>query len=190
MAVVSLFTMFVASLRSTLDDEVRAGITADFVVSTSSFGGGRLSPEVVADLRDRPEVGRAVGLGGGGVRTSDGADGESTTVVATDPAQLAAVMDVETVSGSLTDLGDRAIAVSADEAQDRGWRVGRPVTLTFAGGAHRARHRRRGVRRRGPARRRRGARRALVAVTPCSPPTTWCSSRRRPACPTPTSAPR
>ena len=69
------------------------------------------------------------------MRASDGADGgESTTVVATDPAQLAAVMDVETVSGSLTDLGDRAIAVSADEAQDRGWRVGSPVTLTFAGG--------------------------------------------------------
>ena len=78
--VVSLFTLFTASLGATLDEQVRSGVTADLVVSTPSFGGGRLSPEVVDELRALPEVEQAVGLGGGSVEI----DGKSTTVVATD----------------------------------------------------------------------------------------------------------
>ncbi len=130
-AVVSLFTLFTASLGATLDEQVRSGITADLVVSTPSFGGGRLSTDVAGDIGDLPEVERAVGLGGGSVRV----DGSTEDVIATDLAALPGVMDVHAVDGSLTSVGDRQIATSESHAADEHWQVGTPVTLTFAGGA-------------------------------------------------------
>jgi putative ABC transport system permease protein len=129
--VVSLFTLFTASLRATWNDEIRSDLTADLVVSTPSFGGGRLSPEIVTELRARPGVSTAVGLGGGPVQV----DGRTTTAVATDLDRVSEVVSVGTVAGSLADLGANAIAVSRDEAQDRQWRIGSRVDLQFAGGA-------------------------------------------------------
>jgi putative ABC transport system permease protein len=129
-AVVSLFTLFTASLSATLDDQVRSGLTADLVVSAPSFGGGRLSPALVGQLRALPEVTTAVGLGGGPVKV----DGKTTTVVATDPHALGAVMHVDAIRGSLQQLGPREIAVSRRQADDEHWRLGTPVTMAFAGG--------------------------------------------------------
>ena len=129
-AVVSLFTLFTASLSATLDDQVRSGMTADLVVSAPSFGGGRLSPRLVDQLGALPQVRTAVGLGGGPVKV----DGKTTTVVATEPGALGAVMRVDVEEGSLQRLGNRAIAVSRHQADDEHWRLGTPVSLTFAGG--------------------------------------------------------
>jgi putative ABC transport system permease protein len=129
-AVVSLFTLFTASLSATLDDQVRSGMTADLIVSAPSFGGGRLSPRLVDQLGALPQVHTAVGLGGGPVKV----DGKTTTVVATEPESLGAVMRVDVTTGSLQRLGDGAIAVSRHQADDEHWQVGTPVTLTFAGG--------------------------------------------------------
>jgi putative ABC transport system permease protein len=128
--VVSLFTLFTASLGATLDEQVRSGITADLVVSTPSFGGGRLSPDVASQVSELPEVADAVGLGGGPVLI----DGKTETVVATDVAALPGVMDITPVARSLTDVGPQEIAVSKGHADDEHWRIGTPVTMTFAGG--------------------------------------------------------
>lgn len=129
--VVSLFTLFTASLGATLDEQVRSGITADLVVSTPSFGGGRLSTDVAGEIGELPQVAKAVGLGGGSVRV----DGSTEDVIATDVAALPQVMDVHAVAGSLSSVGARQIAVSESHADDEHWRIGTPVTMTFAGGA-------------------------------------------------------
>ncbi|HEY7134966.1 MAG TPA: FtsX-like permease family protein [Acidimicrobiia bacterium] len=130
-AVVSLFTLFTASLKATLNDQVQTGVRSDLVVSTPSFGGGRLSPSLVDDLERLPTVARAVGLGGGPVRLA----GRDTMVMATDLAQLPHVMQFDTVAGSFDGMPPNGIAVSKSEASDHGWRVGSPVDITFAGGA-------------------------------------------------------
>jgi putative ABC transport system permease protein len=128
--VVSLFTLFTASLGATLDEQVRSGITSDLVVGTPSFGGGRLSPAVAGEIRDLPQVRQAVGIGSGQVRL----DGSAENVTTADVRSLPDVMDLSTVAGSLRDVGPDQLAVSRDHATAEGWRLGTPVTLTFAGG--------------------------------------------------------
>ena len=64
-AVVSLITVLVASLKATVDDDVKSVFGADLVVNTEFFGGSQLSPRAVDDLRASPG-GRAGGRCRGG----------------------------------------------------------------------------------------------------------------------------
>jgi len=129
-AVVALFTVFTASLRATLDDDVTTAFGGDLVVSTPSFGGGQLGPQLVDDLRALPEVDRAVGLGGGPALI----DGEATMVTATDVAGIGSVVELETADGSLADVGGDGVAVSTDKADAEGWTLGTELSVTFIDG--------------------------------------------------------
>jgi putative ABC transport system permease protein len=100
------------------------------MISTGPFGSS-LSPELASDLRDLPEVDRAVGIGRGFASIDD--DTKEMTVA--DPAELAAVIDVEETSGSLADLADDEIAISDATADANGWTLGDTVPVTFADGA-------------------------------------------------------
>jgi putative ABC transport system permease protein len=66
-AVVSLFTVFGASLKATMDQTVSRSFAGDVAVSTPSFGAGGsgLSPRLAGALESLPEVDTAVGLGRG-----------------------------------------------------------------------------------------------------------------------------
>lgn len=129
-AVVALFTVFTASLRATLDDDVTAAFGGDLVVSTPSFGGGQLSPQLVDDLRGLPEVDRAVGLGGGPALI----DGLATMVTATDVVGIGSVVELETAGGALADVGGDGVAVSTEKAEDEGWTLGTVLAVTFIDG--------------------------------------------------------
>ncbi|WP_406379203.1 ABC transporter permease [Streptomyces sp. NBC_01618] len=131
-AVVSLFTVFGASLKATMNQTVDRSFAGDVAISAPAFGAGgsglsaRLAPAV-----DRlPEVATAVGLGKG-VAEVDGA-GRALTV--TDPAALGRVFDLGRVDGSLNGLGANGIAVSAAEAGKRGLHTGSTARLTFTDG--------------------------------------------------------
>ncbi len=130
-AVVSMFTLFTASLKATADGQVRNGVTADVVISSPSFGGGRLNPQLVDELGRSPLVERAVGLGGGPVKIGP----DATTVSATDTAQVSKVLRFDTVAGALRALGPDGIAVSKSLASKRHWTLGTQVPFTFAGGS-------------------------------------------------------
>ncbi|WFB06397.1 ABC transporter permease [Streptomyces sp. LX-29] len=134
-AVVSLFTVFAASVKTTLNQTVARGFAGDVAVSAPGFGAGGsgLSPRLAPALGALPEVETALGLGRGVAKVDGG--GRSLTV--TDPAALAAVLDLGRVEGSLRTLGTGGLAVSADEADRRGWRVGSTARLTFADGVTR-----------------------------------------------------
>ena len=129
-AVVALFTVFTASLRATLDDDVTAAFGGDLVVSTPAFGGGGLSAQLVDDLGSLDEVERAVGLGGGTALV----DGASTTVTATDLDALGSVVELAMVDGALADAGPAGVAVSDTKADDDGWSIGTDVDVTFVDG--------------------------------------------------------
>ncbi|HZA85983.1 MAG TPA: ABC transporter permease, partial [Acidimicrobiales bacterium] len=129
-AIVTLFTVFAASLKQSSADTIDRSFGGDLMISTGPFGSS-LSPELASDLRDLPEVDRAVGIGRGFASIDD--DTKEMTVA--DPAELAAVIDVEETSGSLADLADDEIAISDATADANGWTLGDTVPVTFADGA-------------------------------------------------------
>lgn len=131
-AVVSLFTVFGASLKATMDQTVSRSFAGDVAVSAPSFGAGGsgVSPRLAPAIAGLPEVANAVGLGQG---VAD-VDGQGRTLTVTDPARLAASFDLGTVGGSLDSLGTRGIAVSDTEAEKNGWRPGSTTTLAFTDG--------------------------------------------------------
>ncbi|MBD0675226.1 ABC transporter permease, partial [Streptomyces sp. CBMA156] len=132
-AVVTLFTVFGASIKATLDDTVDKSFAGDLAVTTASFGAGGsgISPAVADTLAALPEVRQTVGLGRGVARI----DGHGRTLDVTDPARLTGIVDLGRVDGSLAALGTDGLAVSRSEAGQRGWRLGQSVTVAFTDGA-------------------------------------------------------
>ncbi|MGW2742173.1 ABC transporter permease [Streptomyces sp. NPDC001450] len=131
-AVVSLFTVFGASLKATMDQTVSRSFAGDVAVSTPSFGAGGsgLSPRIAPALQRLPEVDTAVGLGRGVAEV----DGKGRALTVTDPAALARTFDLGTVTGSLRDLGTDGIALTRAEADRRGLHTGDTARLTFTDG--------------------------------------------------------
>jgi len=129
-AVVALFTVFASSMKSALADQVGDDFAADLAVTTPAFGGGRLSPELTGQVRDLDEVADAVGLGGGPAKVA----GDTTEVVATEPAKLPTIGHIDPIEGSFADLGDDGIAVAESKAEDHGWSIGSKVDVTYVDG--------------------------------------------------------
>ncbi|MER6100260.1 FtsX-like permease family protein [Streptomyces sp. NPDC001728] len=134
-AVVTLFTVFGASLKATMDDTVDRSFAGDVAISGASFGAGGagLSPGLAPAVAALPEVDTAVGLGRG---VAD-VDGRGRALTVTDPAALARTLDLGAVRGSLTGLGTDGLAVAADEAASSGLSPGRTAVLTFTDGTRR-----------------------------------------------------
>jgi putative ABC transport system permease protein len=129
-AVVSLFTVFAASLKASVDQTVTRSFHGDLVISTGAFGGGVITPELAGDLDALPEVRTATGLGSGRARI--GRTTENITVV--DPVALGRVLDLGIIDGTLASLGAHGVAVSRVVAEDHGWTAGDPVPVTFSDG--------------------------------------------------------
>lgn len=117
-AVVSLFTVFGASLKATMDQTVSRSFAGDVAVSAPSFGAGGsgLSPRLAGAIQELPEVDTAVGLGRGVAEV----DGQGRALTVTDPAALNRTFDLGAVHGSLDDLGTDGIAITENEADERG----------------------------------------------------------------------
>ncbi|MFB7615293.1 ABC transporter permease [Kitasatospora sp. NPDC056181] len=132
-AVVTLFTVFGASVKATLDATVSSSFAGDLAVTAPSFGAGGsgVSPKLADALAQLPEVRQTVGLGRGVARI----DGHGRTLDVTDPARLAGIVDLGRVDGTLDALGTDGLAVSRSEAGQHGWRLGQSVTVGFTDGA-------------------------------------------------------
>ncbi|MEV2254187.1 FtsX-like permease family protein [Streptomyces sp. NPDC050147] len=131
-AVVSLFTVFGASLKATMDQTVNRSFAGDLAISTPGFGAGGsgLSPKLAPALAERPEVATAVGLGKGAAEV----DGEGRALTVTDPGPFANSFDLGKVDGSLDGLGTHGIAITREEAEKQDLKVGSKAELAFADG--------------------------------------------------------
>jgi len=129
--VVTLFTIFAASLKAAIDDSVTSSFKGDLVVSEGGFGGGGISPQLASDVGQLPEVQTATGLGRG--RALVGTGTENVTIA--DPARLGKVLDLDVSAGSVQALGPQQLAVSDRIADDEGWKRGTKVPVTFSDGA-------------------------------------------------------
>jgi putative ABC transport system permease protein len=126
--VVTLVTAIAASQSASIDRGVRDSFTGDLAVSASNFGNGGVSPRLAEDLGRIPGVRTAVGVTTGNAEV----DGSSVSVNAASLPDLATVVRLD---GTVPSLSDGQIAVSRAVADDRGWRVGRQVSVVFADGA-------------------------------------------------------
>ncbi|WP_107122823.1 ABC transporter permease [Streptomyces caeruleatus] len=131
-AVVSLFTVFGASLKATMDQTVSRSFAGDVAVSTPSFGAGGsgLSPRLADAVQRLPEVDTAVGLGRGVAEV----DGKGRALTVTDPVALERTFDLGTVHGSLADLGTHGMAITQKEADEQHLTTGDQTRLTFTDG--------------------------------------------------------
>ncbi|MGF0173604.1 ABC transporter permease [Streptomyces sp. Marseille-Q5077] len=131
-AVVSLFTVFGASLKATMDQTVSRSFAGDVAVSTPSFGAGGsgLSPRLADAVQRLPEVDTAVGLGRGVAEV----EGKGRALTVTDPVALERTFDLGTVNGSLRDLGTDGIAITEQEADKQNLTTGDKTRLTFTDG--------------------------------------------------------
>ncbi|WP_369244582.1 ABC transporter permease [Streptomyces sp. R41] len=131
-AVVSLFTVFGASLKATMDQTVSRSFAGDVAVSTPSFGAGGsgLSPKLAPAIARQPSVENAVGLGRGVAEV----DGKGRALTVTDPVTLGKVFDLGEVHGSLDDLGTNGIAITKKEADKQHLKTGDTAQLTFTDG--------------------------------------------------------
>ena len=128
--VVSLFTVFAASLKASIDDSVSRAFGGDLVITASGFGGGGLSPDLAATVGGLPEVERAVGMSDGVIRVGD----SNQWVTVADLEGLDGVLDLGEVDGPLADVSGEQVALEAEYADEQGWAVGDSVTVTFQDG--------------------------------------------------------
>jgi putative ABC transport system permease protein len=128
--VVTLFTVFAGSLKASVDESVSKSFGGDLVISGGRFGGPALSPRLATDVGRLSPVQTAVGLGRGVARLGT----SSRQVTIAEPAALDAVLDLDVAAGSVRDLGSRQLAVSKKTADDKGWRVGSVIPVTFLDG--------------------------------------------------------
>jgi putative ABC transport system permease protein len=129
-AVVTLFTVFAASLQASLDDTIDRSFGGDLVVNNGPFGGGGISPQLATDVAALPEVDLAVGVGQGAAQI----DGSTKELSIADPGELSQVLELGVSGGSLGDLGGGTMAVSDATAETHDWQVGDAVPVTFADG--------------------------------------------------------
>ena len=119
-AVVTLFTVFAASLKASIDDATSRSFRGDLVIADDSFSGSGMAPGLVTSIEDLPEVSVVSGLGNG-VGVVDGKTRDFTVV---DPDGIDAVLDLDVTAGSMAALGRDGIGVSQDYADDHALALG------------------------------------------------------------------
>jgi putative ABC transport system permease protein len=127
--IVTLFTVFAASLKESTAATIDRSFAGDLVISSGPFGGS-LSPDLAVGVGELPEVDSAVGIGRGFASV----EGDTKQMTVADPADLASAVDVGVTAGSVADLADDEIAISDATADANGWALGDTLPVTFADG--------------------------------------------------------
>jgi len=137
-AVVTLFTVYAASLRAADVNGVSSSFTGDIAITEGALGGSpagnSISPGLASAVARIPGVATASGLASGQAEVG----GQTESVTAVPPGTIGQVLNLHPTAGSVSRLGPAQIAVSSIQATDRGWRLGTPVSLVLPdGSAHR-----------------------------------------------------
>ncbi len=128
--VVTLFTVFAASMKASVDKTVTGAFIGDLVIDSGDFS-ARLTPQLATTVAALPEVASAAGIGSGVAEVG----GKHADLTVTDIGAMSAVLDLEVTSGSMTAIGNRSLGVSEQVAEDNGWRAGQALPVRFNDGA-------------------------------------------------------
>jgi putative ABC transport system permease protein len=130
--VVTLFTVFAASLKTSVGNSVTKSFGGDLVVNKGGFGPGGFSPQLAGQVAALPVVRAAVGIGQGVAAV----DGRGRALTVADTAVLDTMLDLDVRQGSVATLGADQVAVSQKEADARKWTLGTPVPMQFVQGGN------------------------------------------------------
>jgi putative ABC transport system permease protein len=129
--VVTLFTVFAASIKASIDNTITGSVRGQLVVGATSFGGGGLSPTLATDIGRVPQVDHALGIGTGSVLV----DGNGEQISVLDASQVPNTFDLQVVDGSASALRGARLGISSDAASSHDWKLGSVVPVKFADGA-------------------------------------------------------
>jgi putative ABC transport system permease protein len=137
-AVVTLFTVYAASLRAAAVNGVRDSFTGDIAITPGGFGsggprGGGLPLSLAGTVARVPGVATASGLASGQAEVG----GQSAAVTAVPPATIGRVLNLHSTAGSVRALRSDQIGVSSIQAADRHWHIGSAVSLVLPDGSRR-----------------------------------------------------
>jgi putative ABC transport system permease protein len=132
-ALVGFITVFAASTKTSVAGSLESDFTGTHIVQTAGAGETSvgLSPRLAEALRTTPGV-DAVAEGRLSPAIIDGTADE--TIFAFDARTIGQLFRLGSVQGDLGSLGTHGIAVSADEAANKGWAIGSTVPVTFPSG--------------------------------------------------------
>jgi putative ABC transport system permease protein len=131
-ALVGFITVFAASAKASFASSIDTEFTGTHIVETGSWDNSAgLSPELAEQLRETPGIDVV-----SQARTTPAiVDGSSTDFFsAFDATTVDEVFALGSVEGDLDSLGADGIAVSAKEAESKGWTLGSQVPVTLPGG--------------------------------------------------------
>jgi putative ABC transport system permease protein len=128
-ALVSMFTVMAASIRTSVGSIIGNDLRADFVVSSGAAtgGGNGFSPSIERTLAALPQVSNVAGIRGEIVKVF----GTVAPVVAADPVKAAPLFNIGVTQGSLASVGPTGIAVSTQLASGKHLSLGSPVAVTY-----------------------------------------------------------
>ena len=130
-AVVTLFTVFAASVKSSAKDQVERSFGGDLVVDSGTMGVSGFTPAFAREVDALPEVKGATGIGFGALTVED----DDKFVAVVDPETVSGVFDLDVAEGSLAALDADAVAISDDIAEDKGYEIGTTLSARFPDGA-------------------------------------------------------
>jgi putative ABC transport system permease protein len=123
---VAFITVFAASTKASISESVDNSVKSDWIVETA-WGMGGLSPDATRRIDALAETGTVTPL-----RFATATiDGSTAELMAYEPQHANEAVDLEAVSGDLTQLGPTDLAVYEVEATDHGWNVGDTVEMAF-----------------------------------------------------------
>ena len=128
----------VATLGASAKASARAAIgtafTSDYVVSAKQGNGGSSVPSALAESLKQAGVGNVLGLAAAVLQVQEDGEYAAKQVVALEPSDAAAVLDIPFVSGDFTSLDPAGVLVSADKAARDGLSVGDSLDVRVLGG--------------------------------------------------------
>jgi putative ABC transport system permease protein len=123
---VALITVFAASTRSSVANEIDTALKGQLIVDTQ-FGMGGISPTVASRIGALPEVAAVTSMRYGTATMH----GKAEDVSGFDTATVSRTVRTKLEAGSLAQLGAHTVAVQTDEARTHHLRLGDTVTLSF-----------------------------------------------------------
>jgi putative ABC transport system permease protein len=127
LALVSAFSVFGTSIKTSIRDLFGESLKADFIVTAGSFNQQPFSPVIANQIRALPDVQAVSQLRFAGVKIDD----KDANIQAMTQEGLTDVLNLQRSDGRLDLTGD-SLLVSKKVLGDRNWKVGQTVPVVWA----------------------------------------------------------
>jgi putative ABC transport system permease protein len=128
LGLVSFVTILAASLKTSFAATLDRSVKADYIIQGPNGGEGKFSREVANTLAQKQQLAVVSAMRFSGEFKLDGVTKRDDAV---DPYTFGDIMDIDIRKGKLFDFVPGTMLVSDRVAEDKGWRVGQRITLTF-----------------------------------------------------------